>query len=74
MLFEELVKKERVGMIVSLHEGFALLLEEVDELKKQVWKKSEKRNRKRIVRETVQIAAVCQRMLEDLGYVDIPTG
>ena len=49
----------------SLHEGYAHLLEELDELKDQVWKWPD-HDPARVVRELTQIAAYCQRMVEDL--------
>lgn len=50
----------------SCHEGFGVLLEEVDELWEQVRKKRSKRNPKNMLSELVQIATVCQRFAEDL--------
>lgn len=50
----------------SLHEAFAVLLEEVDEFKAEVWKKSSERDNNHILSELVQIAAMCCRTAEDL--------
>jgi hypothetical protein len=50
----------------SLHEAYAVILEEVDELKAEVWKKDEARDHDAIRSELVQIAAMCARTEEDL--------
>jgi hypothetical protein len=54
------------GPINSLHEGFAVLLEEVDEFKEEVWKKRSKRNLRKALAELVQVAAMAQRCAEDV--------
>lgn len=56
--------------IHSFHEGYAVILEELDEVKEEVWKKSSKRKKKNLLAELVQTAAMCQRMAEDCGLVD----
>ena len=48
----------------SLHEGYGVLLEEVDELWEEI--KAKVRNRQKLEDETVQIAAMCQRLYEDV--------
>ncbi|NLG49709.1 MAG: hypothetical protein GX552_06325 [Chloroflexi bacterium] len=50
----------------SAHEGFAIILEEVDELKAEVWKKGSAREPKSMRAELIQIAAMCARMADDL--------
>lgn len=50
------------GDFHSLHEAYAVLLEEVDELWEQVRKKEEDRSPGRIVEEAIQIAAVALRI------------
>lgn len=50
----------------SAHEGYAVLLEEVDELKAHVWAKEEHRNVLAMRDECVQIAAVALRFARDL--------
>ena len=55
--------------IHSLHEGYSVLLEEVDELWEEVKKRREKRNQKALRMELVQIAAMAQRMAEDCGVL-----
>jgi hypothetical protein len=49
----------------SLHEGFAVLLEEVDEFKAEVWKNRSKRDLNHVLIELVQIGAMAQRIAED---------
>jgi hypothetical protein len=62
------IKRARKGHapIHSLHEGFAVLLEEVDEFKEEVWKKRSKRDQEKIKSELVQIGAMAQRVFEDV--------
>lgn len=55
------------GPLHSAHEGFAVILEEVDELKAEVWKKSAQRDNSTMRRELIQIAAMCARMAADLN-------
>ena len=70
--FPDLVRAELIrardghGPINSLHEGFAVILEEVDEFKAEVWKKRSKRNLKKTLAELVQVAAMAQRTAEDV--------
>jgi hypothetical protein len=74
--FHKLVKAELVKVrnmnnkIKSYHEGWAILFEEVDELWEEVRKKSTNRDKKNALLECVQIAAVAQRMAEDLVLID----
>jgi len=49
----------------SAHEGYAVLLEEMDELKEQVWKKKEGRDMDKMRREAVQVGAMALRFLTD---------
>lgn len=51
----------------SAHEGYAVLLEEVDEVWDEVKKNSKRRDRKKMYEELVQVAAMAQRMAEDLN-------
>lgn len=68
MTFLELVDKEQKratkkhGPIRSFHEGYAVLLEEVDELWDEVKKKTENRNIDNIKEELVQIAAMAAKI------------
>ena len=50
----------------SAHEGYAVMLEEVDELKEEVWKKRKLRNIELMRGEAKQIAAMAIRFIHDL--------
>jgi len=50
----------------SCHEGYAVILEELDELKEEVWLKKSRRNPKRMKAEAVQVAAMAIRFIVDL--------
>ena len=52
----------------SLHEAYAVILEELDELWEQVRKKRMERNREEIYIELVQIAAMAARAAMNLNY------
>ena len=70
--FAEMVRKELVAAREgnapqnSLHEAYAVILEEVDEFWDEVKKKASKRVDSEILTELVQIAAMCQRAAEDV--------
>ena len=49
----------------SAHEGFAVLLEEVDELKAEVWKSPKKRDMAAMRMEAAQVAAMALRFMID---------
>jgi len=74
--FRKLVKDELErarklhGKVHSFHEGFAVILEEVDEFKEEVWKKEAKRDPKLLLGELVQIAAMCNKIAEDMGLLE----
>src|SRR5262245_8927271 len=53
------------GPISSAHEGYAVLLEEMDELKGEVWKKPSDRSVGRMAAECTQIAMVAVRFWID---------
>lgn len=59
----ERARSKHLTPIRSFHEGFAIILEEVDELKAEVWR--QQKDRDALVVELVHIAAMCQRMAED---------
>lgn len=53
--------REKWGEFNSAHEGYAVLLEEVDELKEHVWEKQSLRNLVAMRKEAVQVAAMAIR-------------
>lgn len=54
----------------SLHEAYAVLLEEVDEFKEQVWQQSAARDPQAMLLELVQIAAMAMRTALDCGLLE----
>lgn len=54
------------GPFHTAHEGYAVILEEMDELKAEVWKKRSERELKRMRTEAVHVAAMAYRFLVDL--------
>lgn len=56
--------------IHSLHEGFAVLLEEVDEFKALVWRQTADRDPAEVLTELIHIAAMAARCAEDCGLID----
>lgn len=53
--------------INSFHEGYAILLEEVDELWAEIKKQEKDRDLRELKNELIQVAAVSLRMLNDLS-------
>lgn len=62
-------RKKHPGKQNSFHEGYGVLLEEVDEFWDEVKKRSSKRIPAKVLAELVQVAAMAQRTAEDLGLV-----
>ncbi len=56
----------RYGPMASAHEGFAVIFEELDELKAEVWKSPAKRDPGAMRQEAVQLAAMALRFLYDV--------
>lgn len=56
----------RYDPFASAHEGWAILLEEVDELWDEVKLKPSLRSQERMADEAIQIAAMAMRFLEDI--------
>ena len=50
--------RARFGAFHSAHEAYAVLLEEVDELKAHVWAKQSQRDYQAMRREAIQVAAM----------------
>jgi hypothetical protein len=55
--------------INSLHEGYAVILEEVDEVWQEIKKNQAVRSNDRVCAELIQIGAMCQRLAEDCKIV-----
>jgi hypothetical protein len=53
----------------SAHEAWAVICEELEEFKAEVFRHQEDRDVGRMLRELVQTAAMCQRTAEDLGLI-----
>lgn len=53
----------------SLHEGYAVILEELDEVRAEVFRKSSAQDRTRLLTELVQVAAMCMRTAEDCALL-----
>ena len=58
------------GPLHSAHEAYAVILEELDEFKAEVWKKDKDRNIPNMRRELIQIGAMCARAIIDLELED----
>lgn len=56
----------RHGPLNSPHEAYAVILEELDEVKEEVWMKSTKRDLPHMRLELIQTAAMCVRAIHDL--------
>jgi hypothetical protein len=58
--------RDKHSTFASDHEGWAVLMEEMDELWDEIKKKKEKRNRLFLLKESMQIAAMAMRFASDL--------
>lgn len=59
------------GPMASAHEGYAVLLEEVDELKAEVWKSPRKRDYAAMHAEAIQVAAMALRFMVDVTMPEV---
>lgn len=59
-------QRDKHGPFKSAHEGYAVLLEEVDGLKELVWRKRELRDPRAMAQECTRIAAMALRFSADL--------
>ena len=58
--------KKTYPPMASAHEGYAIILEELDELWEEIRKSPQKRNPTALRHEATQVAAMALRFLEDL--------
>lgn len=58
--------KENWPPFNSAHEGFAVLLEEVEELKTHVWTNQKRRDLEAMRREAMQVAAMAIRFMTEV--------
>lgn len=58
--------REKWGDMNSAHEAFAVLLEEVDELKAHVWTKQKNRDLEKMRNEAKQVAAMAIRFMVEV--------
>ena len=65
---ESQAARDRHGRIRSTHEGLGLLEEEFWEVKLEVFKKCV--DKKEMLKELSQVAALCARMAEDCGLME----
>lgn len=57
----------------SSHEAYAVILEELQEFWIEVMKKREQRSREAMLKELVQVAAMCWRAANDMGLLSRPS-
>lgn len=70
-IFEQILNEKNKavslhGNFTSLHEAYAVLLEEVDEVWDIVKQKTEDRNIDNLKKELIQVAAICVKTIEYL--------
>lgn len=57
---------DRFEPFQSPHEGYAVILEEMDELKEHVWRNQTKRDIEAMTKEAIQVAAMAVRFIHDV--------
>lgn len=62
---EAMLGREKWGRMNSAHEGYAVMLEEVDELKAHVWTKQKLRDLEAMRKEAIQVAAMALRIADE---------
>jgi len=66
-IFEEVASAtEKWPPFNSAHEGYAVILEELDELKEHVWMNQKRRDIEAMKREAVQVAAMAVRFAVEI--------
>jgi NTP pyrophosphatase (non-canonical NTP hydrolase) len=63
---DELIRAAKYGEFQSAHEGYAVLLEEVDELKEHVWTRQSLRDVGAMRQEAIQVAAMAIKFVQML--------
>lgn len=70
LVHQELIEaRDHHAALNSAHEAWAVILEELEEFKTQVFKRRQQRDKANMLRELIQTAAMCQRAAEDLGLI-----
>lgn len=54
------------GLFNSAHEGYAIILEELDELKAHVWMKQKNRDLAAMRKEAIEVAAMAVKFIESM--------
>lgn len=70
MLVELLGARKKHGPMASAHEGFAVIMEEFDELKEHVWMKQKNRDHEAMRKELVQLGAMVIAMIVEVVDAD----
>ena len=55
----------------TAHEGYAVILEELDELKAEIWKRKSLRDNDQMIKEAIQVAAMALRFIVDVCWKDL---
>ncbi len=63
---EYIIATSRFGAFHSAHEGYAVILEELEELKAEVFKHREERNLAAMRKECIQVATMACRFITDV--------
>ena len=67
LVMEELKRARKMhGPVNSIHEGYAIILEELDEVWDEVKKKTKERDLDNLFKELIQVSAMAQKMAEDV--------
>lgn len=70
-IVEEILSARKAhGPIASAHEGYAIMLEEMDEVKEHVWMKQKNRDQAKLRKELVQLAAMAVAMIVEIADAD----